>query len=702
MNSISRLWHSLVCGCRKQARRDLWQGWLRLVFPLMMAAALAWFLIRVIPKPIRATYPCQRAAFPLATGLVIWLLGVKTGLAAWWLTHGQRRFRAVVILLLICLCAAFAVSVGRLAADLTLFDETGDSWDPSDPPNTPMGVGKGIYPGRVVWMRDTNATPWNRVTGKWWENNTGVNLPAVERMMSTTLKALTGAATAPEAWQKVFSHYNSTHARGSAGYQTGETIAIKINCNNSYEGYTDVDNHANASPQAVLSMLRQLVNQAGVPQDKIVVYEAIRWVPNCIYTPCNAEFPNVRWMDSGGTVSNGRQPVNWQTNVLTYSGTSYFGRNLPQLVHQATYLINMSIFKGHWRAGVTLTAKNHFGTINLANRDSAHSLNIQSWELGMNKYHPFVDLIGSQHLGGKTILFMIDGLYGTREVQSSVDNTADSLWNNLFAGGWSASMFMSLDPIAIDSVGLDFLRSEFGDSLATGHNANADNFMHEAAQAENPPSGTVYQPDGKRLTSLGTHEHWNNAVSKQYSRDLGLPTGIELIKIEASIRPAIALIHPGAASTWMEGQTLALQAVVADGGSGTRKVDFYRGNVLLGAATNAPYLCQWVAEPGVCDLKAVAWDGVNSVTSAVIRVTVRSRPPSPVITSAVLSNQSIAVSFGAVTGQVYRLDWAGSPVGNSWQPVAPNQTATNTRITIRDALGTNQQRYYRAVLVPGS
>src|ERR1035441_7048670 len=28
-----------------------------------------------------------------------------------------------------------------------------------DPPNSPMGVAKGIFPGRVTWMRDTNATP---------------------------------------------------------------------------------------------------------------------------------------------------------------------------------------------------------------------------------------------------------------------------------------------------------------------------------------------------------------------------------------------------------------------------------------------------------------------------------------------------------------------------------------------------------------
>jgi uncharacterized protein (DUF362 family) len=37
--------------------------------------ALAWFLLRVIPKPSRATYPCQRAAFPLASAFVLWLAG---------------------------------------------------------------------------------------------------------------------------------------------------------------------------------------------------------------------------------------------------------------------------------------------------------------------------------------------------------------------------------------------------------------------------------------------------------------------------------------------------------------------------------------------------------------------------------------------------------------------------------------------------
>jgi hypothetical protein len=58
-----------------------------------------------------------------------------------------------------------------------------------------------------------------------------------------------------------------------------------------------------------------------------------------------------------------------------------------------------------------------------------------------------------------------------------------------------------------------------------------DNYLHEAAQAGNPPSGSFYDParTGSRLASLGVHEHWNNATNRLYSRNLGRSEGIELI-----------------------------------------------------------------------------------------------------------------------------------------------------------------------------
>ena len=52
-----------------------------------------------------------------------------------------------------------------------------------------------------------------------------------------------------------------------------------------------------------------------------------------------------------------------------------------------------------------------------------------------------------------------------------------------------------------------------------------------SALADAAPSGTVYDPerDGTRLSSLGVHEHWNSAVDKKYSRNLGIDKGIELV-----------------------------------------------------------------------------------------------------------------------------------------------------------------------------
>ena len=58
--------------------------------------------------------------------------------------------------------------------------------------------------------------------------------------------------------------------------------------------------------------------------------------------------------------------------------------------------------------------------------------------------------------------------------------------------------------------------------------------MHEAAEADSPPSGHGYDYDpvgtGTPLESLGVHEHWNDALKKQYSGNLKTADGIELIR----------------------------------------------------------------------------------------------------------------------------------------------------------------------------
>jgi hypothetical protein len=92
-------------------------------------------------------------------------------------------------------------------------------------------------------------------------------------------------------------------------------------------------------------------------------------------------------------------------------------------------------------------------------------------------------------------------------------------------------VFASQDGVAIDSVALDFLRSE--PTLAAIVTGSVDNYLHEMALAHDAPSKTTYDPakTGKTLASLGVHEHWNNATDRKYSRNLGKGAGIELINV---------------------------------------------------------------------------------------------------------------------------------------------------------------------------
>jgi hypothetical protein len=81
----------------------------------------------------------------------------------------------------------------------------------------------------------------------------------------------------------------------------------------------------------------------------------------------------------------------------------------------------------------------------------------------------------------------------------------------------------------------DPLSSQWGPSHLVDL-AYCDSYLHEAARAEAPPSGSVYDPerDGACLKSLGVHEHWNDAIHKQYSRNLGTGDGIELVYVPAA------------------------------------------------------------------------------------------------------------------------------------------------------------------------
>jgi hypothetical protein len=408
-----------------------------------------------------------------------------------------------------------------------------------------MGVGKGIYPGRVVWAHRPEVARWDgeterlavkKATGEWWDD-ANCDPKITEEMVSTSLKGLTGKKTEKEAWDALFRHFNQTRSFGDGGYKRGEKISIKVNFNNDRSNTVPwPSGRGMPSPQVAHALLRQLVQVAGVPGEDITVFDATdgRYIGDPVYDRVKSD-PDARLHEIAFQVSrklagNGRVSVIPDTtDPICFSDPKVGTAFVPKCVADAKYRINLALLRPHNICGVTLCTKNNNGSIYWPKDDYwgprvYHSFISRSRPLG--SYNAFVDIMGHRQIGGKGLLYMLDGLYSAEQSEVNVIRFLS------FGDKWTSSIFMSQDPVAIDSVGLDFLRSEPRATAVNG--GHPDNFLHEAALVGNPPSGTKYDPeqDGSTLTtSLGAHEHWNNPKDKKYSRNLGTGEGIELMAL---------------------------------------------------------------------------------------------------------------------------------------------------------------------------
>lgn len=413
---------------------------------------------------------------------------------------------------------------------------------PSEGPNKPMGQGKGIFPGRVVWAHNPKVARWDGVTernavksatGEWWDD-ANCDPKIVEEMFSAAIQSLTGKSTNRDAWEALFRHFNRTRAFGDEVYKPGEKIAIKINMNNDRSNTASwTSGRGLPSPQVAHTLLRHLVEEAGVPGEDITLFDATddRYIGDPIFNRVRSDrdsrLHRVNFQVARNRAGNGRVSVSPDTtDPIRFSDPKVGIAFQPRCVVEAKYRINLALLRAHDICGVTLCTKNNNGTLYWPEHDYwgprvYHNFISRNRPLG--SYNAFVDIMGHRQIGGKGLLYILDGLYCAEQSEVNVIRFAS------FGDRWTSSLFMSQDPVAIDSVGLDFLRAEpRATSVNGGH---PDNFLHEAALADSPPSGTVYMPHGERLSSLGVHEHWNNPSEKKYSRNLGKKEGIELIAL---------------------------------------------------------------------------------------------------------------------------------------------------------------------------
>jgi hypothetical protein len=492
------------------------------VFVGVGVATMFWFVIRVVPKPQRAFYPCMQAAAPIMSAFIIYILTLSGTIFSYLKMKQlfrEKKFILAYSFVGICI-VAFTILLSQHTEKL-LANDVAVKY--STLPNSPIGVERGIFPGRVVWTHNKNVATFDG-TGNWYDDS-NISQTETVKMLTGTLCSLTEKQNEKDAWNALFMYFNKTQKGAASSYKKGEKIAIKINENNAltHEDSKEI----NATPQVVYAVVASLVNQAGVPQNCITVFDASRFVTNNVFNKIHNAFPEVIVVDNIG--GDGRVKATYIESAIKYSvDNGKLATGLATCAVDANYLINIALLKGHVGQGVTLCAKNYYGATSIFSnwKLNSHS-NFNQDKTGKPKYMTFVDFLGHKDLGEKTMLFLIDGLYGTKDLYG----VPVLKWKmEPFNNAWACSFFASQDGVAVDAVGLDFLSSEFPDAADMSY---SDQYLVEAALANNPPSNSFYDPerDSVKCKSLGVMEHWNNPIEKKYSRNLGKNYGIELVRV---------------------------------------------------------------------------------------------------------------------------------------------------------------------------
>lgn len=181
------------------------RGLSRILYPVIGLLALIWILIRVIPKPSRLNYPCIRSAMPFASGFLAYLfLLVTTALSS--LRSKKVFYRNPAFYL-------GALLIFGLSSSYV--DDNGQEYFPypvyQDAPQTagnPIGEAKGIFPGRVVWVHNPEATNENcnpKSYGHSYYMSENSNQTVIDAMLSSALHSISGKKTDSESWQAIFS-----------------------------------------------------------------------------------------------------------------------------------------------------------------------------------------------------------------------------------------------------------------------------------------------------------------------------------------------------------------------------------------------------------------------------------------------------------------------------------------------------------------
>jgi uncharacterized protein (DUF362 family) len=306
---------------------------------------------------------------------------------------------------------------------------------------SPLGM-PGLFPGRVIQVRDPNAIVRNRVSQ-----------PIVRRLLDQAMKELTGERSARDSWARFI--------------EPKDVVGIKINPSGAPA--------CCSSPEIVREIISSL-QSVGVPSRNIVVYDRYAYEMDIgsyqALLPIGIRIVGVQHAFSN--VGTGYEPS-------IYCDAAFFGEWETRsymatiVANEVTKIINLPTMKDHSASGVTGALKNlAYGTFNNVARTHRvpHSFT-----------NPLVGLMCTvEPLRSKSVLHIMDGMRQVwhggplTQVQAFIEQPG--------------ILLVATDPVAMDTIELEAIeqkRREHGAPSVWEHDPGsitADNnlFFHDASK----------------------------------------------------------------------------------------------------------------------------------------------------------------------------------------------------------------------------
>lgn len=305
---------------------------------------------------------------------------------------------------------------------------------------SPLGI-PGLFPGRVIEIRDPNAILRNRVSQ-----------PIVRQMLERAMKELTGEKSARVAWAQFV--------------EPKDIVGIKINPSGS---------PACCSSPEILREIISSVESVGVPARNILVYDRYSYEMD-IGSYQTLLPPGIRiigiqeaFVDSAG----------YDPNV--YCSANFFGEwetrsYMASIVaREVTKIVNVPTMKDHSASGVTGALKNlAYGTFNNVARTHHAPYSFTNPLIGL--------MCTVEPLRSKSVLHIMDGMRQVwhggplTQVQDFIDQTG--------------ILLAATDPVALDTIELEAIekkRRERGAISLWQHDPKSittdnDEFFHDASK----------------------------------------------------------------------------------------------------------------------------------------------------------------------------------------------------------------------------